>query len=355
MFDRKAKVIYDYETITSEPTARPAKNINPYLVDARDVWIGRRSDPLCSVPGMVSGNQPIDDGNYLFTPEEKEEFLSKEPGASHLFRRWLGGDEFLNKIERWCLYVAETSPTELRKLPETMKRIEAVKKYRSKSNRASTKKLADTPTQFQVAFSANSAYIAMPEVSSERRQYIPVAYLTPEVLCSNKLRLVRNVKLFHFGILQSEMHMAWTRYTCGRLESRYQYSINIVYNNYPWPKQESNPSPSHSSPSSSASSATSAFESSPRVAAVESAAQAVLDARAKFPDSSLADLYDPLSMPPVLVKAHKALDAAVDKCYRKEAFKSELERVEYLFGLYEEYTAGLTAQAVVSKGLRRQK
>jgi hypothetical protein len=214
-----------------------------------------------------------------------------------------------------------------------MKRIEAVQKFRASSSSAPTKKLADTPTQFHTTFTADGPYIAMPEVSSERRHYIPVAYLTPEVLCSNKLRLVSGASPYHFGVLESEMHMAWTRHTCGRLKSDYQYSAKIVYNNYPWPK-----SPSED-----------------RVAAVESAAQAVLDARAKFPDSSLADLYDPLSMPPVLVKAHKALDAAVDKCYRKEAFKSELERVEYLFGLYEEYTAGLTAQAVVSNGQRKQK
>jgi hypothetical protein len=323
LFDRTNKYIYDYETISSEPTARPAKNINPYLVDARDIWIGRRSEPICNVPEMVSGNKPIDDGNYLFTPEEKTAFLAKEPGAAPLFRQWLGGEEFLNKIERWCLYVAETRPADLRKLPETMKRIEAVRKFRASSSSTPTQKLADTPTQFHTTFAADGPYIAMPQVSSERRHYIPIAFLTPEYLCGDKLRLIDGAGLFHFGVLTSGMHMAWTRHTCGRLKSDYQYSSKIVYNNFPWP----------TSPASE------------KVSTVESAAQSVLDARAKFPSSSLADLYDPLSMPPALVKAHKALDAAVDKCYRKAPFKSELERVEYLFELYEKYTSGLTAGA----------
>ncbi|MFZ4618687.1 MAG: DNA methyltransferase, partial [Rectinemataceae bacterium] len=236
LVERPDKFIYDYETLTSEPVARPAKNINPYLVDARDAWIARRSDPLCAVPGMVSGNKPIDDGNYLFTPEEKADLLAKEPDAANLFRRWLGGDEFLNRIERWCLYVSDVAPGELRKLPETMKRIEAVRKFRAASSSAPTQRLADTPTLFHTTFTATGPYLAMPQVSSERRNYIPIAYLTPEYLCGDKLRLVRDATLFHFGVLTSQMHMAWMRQVTGRLKSDYQYSAKIVYNNFPWPE-----------------------------------------------------------------------------------------------------------------------
>ena len=199
LFDRSRKLLFDYETITSTPSMRESLKINPYLVDAIDVWVGRRNTPLCSVPEMESGNKPIDDGNYLFTPEEKESFLVREPGAAGLFKRWLGGDEFLNDIERWCLYVADVIPGQLRQLPETMKRIEAVRIFRASSKSEPTKKIAATPTQFHTTFSCDSTYIAMPQVSSERRRYIPIAYLTPEYLCGDKLRLIRDASLYHLG------------------------------------------------------------------------------------------------------------------------------------------------------------
>jgi len=328
LFDRPKKLLFEYETITSDPMVRPVSNVSPYLVDAPDVWIGRRSAPLCAVPEMESGNKPIDDGNYLFTPEEKEAFLKKEPDASPLFRRWLGGDEFLNNIERWCLYVADASPSLLKQLPETRKRIEAVRKFRAESKSAPTKKIADTPTQFHTNFSADKPYIAMPEVSSERRYYIPIAYLGPDILCSNKLRLVRDASLYHFGVLTSGMHMDWAKSTCGRLESRYQYSVNIVYNNFPWP-----------SPTDK------------QKADIEAAAQGVLDARALFPDASLADLYDPDTIPPELAKAHAKLDKLVEKAYGK-SFETDAERVAFLFERYQELTAGL---AVEDGGSKRQK
>jgi len=175
--------------------------------------------------------------------------------------------------------------------------------------------------------------MVIPEVSSERRKYIPMGYLEPDTLCSNKLRLMPHATLYHFGVLMSTAHMAWTRYVCGRMKSDYSYSIQIVYNNYPWPEQPT----------------------APQQATVETAAQGVLDARAQFPTASLADLYDPLTMPPVLVKAHQALDKAVDKCYRPQAFANDAKRVEYLFELYEGYTAGLLAGEKVKKTKRTKK
>jgi len=317
LFDRMNKTIFDYKTITSDPIARQAKNISPYLVDAPDVWIVRRNEPLCNAPAMESGNKPIDDGNYLFTPDEKDAFLSKEPEAVPLFRRWLGGVEFLNDIERWCLYVANADPSLLKKLPETRKRIEAVRIFRSSSKSAPTKKIADTPTQFHTTFSTTGTYIAMPQVSSERRHYIPIAYLTPVYLCGDKLRLIKDASLYHFGVLMSVMHMSWTRYTCGRLKSDYQYSSKIVYNNFPWP-----------SPSDK------------QKADIEAAAQAVLDVRMKFPESSLSDLYDPDLMPPDLVMAHNKLDRLVEKAYGK-TFVDDAERVAFLFEEYRKLTEGL--------------
>ena len=329
LFDRFPKLIYDYETITSDPKVRAAKNINPYLVDAGDVWVSRRNAPLCGAPEMESGNKPIDDGNYLFTPEEKDAFLTKEPGAAPHFRRWLGGDEFINNIERWCLYVADIPPNELAKLPETKKRIEAVRAFRASSSSAPTKKLADTPTLFHTTFASGTPYIAMPEVSSERRNYIPIGVLTPDFLCSNKLRLIRNASLFHFGVLTSGMHMAWMKYTCGRLKSDYQYSINIVYNNFPWPEPTDK-----------------------QRADIEAAAQGVLDARARFPEASLADLYDPDLTPPTLVKAHGKLDRLVEKAYGKY-FDSDADRVAFLFDRYRKLTADLFTETGGGKKKRK--
>ena len=326
LFDRPHKLIYDYDSITSDPKVRAAKNINPYLVDAADVWVDRRGKPLCNVPEMESGNKPIDDGNYLFTPEEKSEFLAKEPNAAPHFKRWLGGDEFLNNIERWCLFVAEIPPNGLKTLPETRKRIEAVRRFRASSSSIPTKKLSETPTVFHTTFSAESPYIALPQVSSERRRYIPIAYLTPDFLCGDKLRLIRNAGLYHFGILTSGMHMAWAKHTCGRLKSDYQYSINIVYNNFPWPEPTDQ-----------------------RRADIEAAAQGVLDARAKFPEASLADLYDPDLMPPDLTRAHDKLDRLVEKAYGR-AFEGDAERVAFLFERYRALTADLFTEDGKKRG-----
>lgn len=329
--DLSHKRIYEYEDIKGTPLAVPAKNINPYLVDAPDVVLPRRNNPICDVPEIGIGNKPIDDGNYLFSTEERDAFIALEPQSEKWFRRWLGAEEFLNGYERWCLWLGDCSPTALRAMPEAMKRVQAVKASRLASKSPPTRKLADTPTRFHVEFMPTSPYLAIPEVSSERREYIPLGYLTHSTLASNKLRLLPNASLAEFGILHSSMHMAWMRYTCGRLESRYSYSVTIVYNNYPWPGFAGEPlSDKHRN-------------------AIEQAAQCVLDARAQFADASLADLYDPLTMPPALLKAHQKLDTAVDAAYQpsggKKSYASDAERVAFLFDLYQRITSLLPAPA----------
>lgn len=323
------KIIFEYVNIQGEPHAVSAKNINPYLVDAPNVVLERRSQPICFVPEMKSGNKPIDDGNYLFTPEERNEFITHEPQAERWLRRWLGGDEFLNGIERWYLWLGECSPNELRQMPEVMKRIEAVRQFRLASKSAPTQKLAATPTHFHTECIPRDTYIALPQVSSERRAFIPIAFLDNQVLCGDKLRIVENATLYHFGILTSSMHMAWMRAVTGRLKSDYQYSALIVYNNFPWPEIP---------PLTKGGGAQHGG-----ISAIETAAQAVLDARAQFPDSTLADLYDPLAMPPELVRAHQNLDRAVDTAYGKKNFASEAERVAFLFERYQAITSLLPA------------
>jgi hypothetical protein len=316
-FDVDKKTIYEYEDIRGEPHAVAAANINPYLVDAPDVVLTRRSTPLCNVPEIGIGNKPIDDGNYLFTTEGRDEFLSHEPQAAKYFRRWLGADEFLNGYERWCLWLGDCPPNELRQMPEAMARVEAVKRARLASKSAPTRKLAETPTRFHVENMPSGNYIIIPEVSSERRHFIPMGFESPDTFCSNLVKIVPDATAYHFGVLSSTMHNAWLRCVAGRLESRYRYSAHIVYNNFPWPD---NPSEAQQQK-------------------IEQAAQAVLDARAQFPDATLADLYDPLTMPPALVKAHQKLDAAVDAAYGKKSFKNDSERVAFLFDLYQKYTS----------------
>jgi hypothetical protein len=327
-FDAEKKTIYEYEDIRGEAHAVAARNINPYLVDAPDVVLVNRQHPICAVPEIGIGNKPIDGGHYLFTPEEKAEFLKREPRAENWFRRWIGADEFINNYERWCLWLGDCPPDELRRMPEAMKRVEAVREVRLASKSAPTQKLAATPTRFHVENIPDAPYLVVPKVSSERRRFIPIGFMQPDTLSSDLVFIVSHASLYHFGILTSTMHMAWVRYTCGRLKSDYRYSAGIVYNNFPWPDEPTDK----------------------QRAAIEAAAQAVLDARAQFMQpspqpspasgrgSSLADLYDPLTMPPALVKAHQGLDRAVDACYRKAAFANDAQRVEFLFERYKKLT-----------------
>lgn len=334
--DRPGKVIYEYEDIKGEPHPRPASNINPYLVDAPNVVLPRRSKPIGDVPEMKTGNKPIDDGNYLFSTEERDAFIALEPASTKWFRRWLGGEEFINAIDRWCLWLGDTSPAELRAMPGVMKRVQAVKAFRQASKSSPTQKLAATPTRFHTEFVPKGSYIALPQVSSERREIIPMAFLGVDVLCGDKLRVIENASMFHFGILQSRMHMAWVRQVCGRLKSDYQYSALIVYNNFPWPF----------TPTAEQANASDAQVHKAQ-AAIEAAAQAVLDARAAHPGSSLADLYDPLTMPAGLLKAHQKLDAAVDKAYQlaggPKTYAGDAARVAFLFSLYQRQTGLLAA------------
>ena len=311
------KVIFEYEDIRGEAHAVIARNINPYLVDGPDVVLPRRSKPLCDAPAIGIGNKPIDDGNYLFTAEEKAEFLKLEPGAAKWFRRWLGADEFINGYERWCLWLGDCPPGELRQMPHALARVEAVKKFRAASKSAPTRKLAETPTRFHVENMPFRGYAVIAKVSSERRRFVPMGFEQPTTLCSDLLFVLPSATRYHFGVLTSTMHNAWVRYTCGRLESRYRYSAAIVYNNFPWP---ANPTDKQR-------------------AAIEEAAQGVLDARAQFPGASLADLYDPVAMPPALVKAHQKLDAAVDAAYGQKGFANDAARVAFLFEMYRRLTS----------------
>lgn len=311
------KRLFDYASVDGEPVEVEAKNINPYLVDAPDILLRNRSKPICDVPEIGIGNKPIDGGHYLFTEEEKLAFIAKEPESEKWFRRWLGSREFINGINRWCLWLGECPPDELRAMPECMKKIDAVRKFRLESVSAPTRKLAETPTRFHVENIPQDTYLLIPEVSSERRRFIPIGFIEPHILSSNLVKILPNATLFDFGIMTSTMHMAWTRAVCGRMKSDYRYSVGTVYNNFPWPIDA---------------------ENRHRQAVTQAAAE-ILDTRAKFTGSTLADLYDPLSMPPLLAKAHQALDKAVDACYLpsggKRSWPGDAERVAFLFDLHK--------------------
>jgi hypothetical protein len=240
----------------------------------------------------------------------------------------MGGEEFINNRNRWCLWLADVSPGDLKSYPLILNRIKAVKNYRLSSNRQTTVKLADFPTLFGENRQPHCSYLLLPKVSSENRQYMPMGFCQPDVIASGSCLVVKDAKLYHFGVLTSAMHMAWMRSVCGRLESRYQYSNSIVYNNFPWPLHPTDK----------------------QQQAIEAAAQAVLAARAGYPESSLAALYDPLTMPPDLVKAHRRLDAAVDAAYARRRFTGDGDRLAFLFELYQR----LTGPLVAPKPRRRQ-
>jgi len=337
--DVQGKSLYSYTELDGEPTLEVVSNISPYLVAGGDIVIRNRTEPLCGTPRMVWGNQPRDGGHLTLTPEERSTLLAVEPKAAKFIRPFLGGYELINGVQRFCLWLLDASPTELKELPEVMKRVAQVRASRLASKAGSTRKFAETPALFAQIAHTGKPYLAIPEVSSEKRRYLPIGFLPAEVIASNKLQMLPNATLWHFGMLTSEMHMAWMRYTCGRLESRYSYSNSLVYNNFPWPQQPALRGASG--------------QAAEQKAAVELAAQGVLDARAQFPGSSLADLYDPLTMPPALLKAHQVLDKAVDKCYRPQPFTSDAKRVEYLFELYEEYTKGLLAEVKPKRGRKK--
>ncbi|WP_213189686.1 DNA methyltransferase [Cloacibacterium caeni] len=319
-FDTPVKRIFEYEDIKGEPHEIKAKNINPYLVDAKDIFIDKKSNPICNVPEMNFGNMPADGGQLLFSNEEKNEFIFKEPNSIKYFKELISAHEFLNSKKRWCLWLENIEPSELKNLKFVLERVNNVRKIREISSRP---QLAQIPHLFaQITQPKNLDFILIPAHSSENRKYIPIGFFSKENIAHNSCLIIPNSNLFHFGVLMSTMHMSWVKTTCGRLESRYRYSKDIVYNNYPWPE---NPTEK-------------------QVQLIEEKAQNVLDVRASFPNSSLADLYHPLTMPPALVKAHNELDKAVDAAYSKQNFSTEAKRMEFLFELYEKYTADLFAK-----------
>lgn len=305
------KVLYTAER------AQIVENINGYLLDAENIFVESRKKPICDVPEIGIGNKPIDGGNYLFTKEEMGEFLKIEPAAEKWFRPWYGSQEFINRKPRYCLWLGDCPPNELRKMPECMKRVEAVRQIRLASKSAGTIKLADTPTRFHVENMPKGTYIVVPEVSSERRRYVPMGFMTPNIFCSNLVKIIPDATLYHFGVLTSNVHMAWMRAVCGRLEMRYRYSKDVVYNNFPW-----------------------CTPTDAQKAKIEQTAQSILDARALYPDSSLADLYDELTMPPELRKAHQNNDRAVMAAYGFSVKDmTESKCVAELMKLYLELTS----------------
>ncbi|MFA6101184.1 MAG: DNA methyltransferase [Victivallaceae bacterium] len=318
-FDTDSKTIFDYEDNQNTAHQIKAANINPYLAAAPDVIISSRSRPVCRIPKMDYGSKPVDDGNLILSDEEKIALLNSEPQAEPYIRPLLSAKEFLHDTKRWCLWLINISPHDLRQMPLVLERINKVKNFRLQSRKIPTQKDAETPSLFAEIRQPDSTYILVPRHSSENRKYIPIGFFDKEYIVSDSCQAIPDATLYHFGVLTSVMHMTWVKHVCGRLKSDYRYSKDIVYNSFPWPKEPGGG----------------------LVAAVEEKAQAVLDARNHFPECSLADLYDPVTMPPVLVKAHNELDKAVDKCYRGQAFGSEMDRLEYLFQLYLEYTAPL--------------
>ncbi len=291
-----------------------AENINGYLLDAPTVIIEEHSRPLCDVPQIVRGSQATDNGLYLFTPDEKDEFLRYEPQSEKYFRRFMMGKEFINNIERWCLWMPNISPSELRKCPKILLRVQQVKDFRLASKNTQTKQSADIPWRFGQYREPSEKFIAFAKVSSEHRKYIPFGFLTNDIIPGDKLFTIPNATLYHFGVLTSNVHMAWMRAVCSRMKSDYRYLKDIVYNNYPWPTP-----------------------TDAQKATIEQTAQAILDARALYPDCSLADLYDEVTMPPELRKAHQQNDKAVMQAYGFWGkLNTETECVAELMKMYQE-------------------
>ncbi|MCB0781719.1 MAG: class I SAM-dependent DNA methyltransferase, partial [Flavobacteriales bacterium] len=320
-FEVPVKRLFSYDDPKGPAHEEKAKNINPYLVDGRDVVISSRSKPLCAVPEISFGNMPLDGGNLILSNDEKIALVKEDPDSAPYIRPLISARELMNGIPRWCLWLVHAEPVDLKRHPRIIERIEGVRAFRAASRAPSTRKFAATPTLFRDRNNPRTA-TALPRHFSESREYLVMGYFDDTSIISDSCMSLANPSLYHFGVLSSAMHMAWIRSTCGRIKSDYRYSKDIVYNNYPWPEAPTDAQPQ----------------------AVEEAAQGVLDARAQFPGSSLADLYDPLTMPPALLKAHQSLDRAVDRCYRPQPFTSDAKRVEFLFELYEKYVAGLLAE-----------
>ncbi len=331
------KRLFSYGDIKGDPTESRHVALTPYLFDAgtvvnRHLVVEEASRPLCEIPQLVIGSKPIDEGHYIFSGEERLEFLRKEPGAAKYFHPYVGSVEFINGGGRWILYLADAEPNELRAMPAVRERIAAVRAFRLKSKSEGTRKLAETPTRFHVTVAPSSPFLAIPKVSSERRDYVPIGWMNPPTIPSDLVFVLQGANLWHFSILTSTMHMAWLRQIGGRLKSDYRYSAGIVYNTFPWPETADH-----------------------QRTKIRTLAQAVLDVRAQFPTSTLGDLYDIDAMPPQLRKAHRALDYGVDKLYRPAPFTGDRDRAEHLCGLYEKLVAPLgVAASQPARRLRRR-
>lgn len=330
-FNKQPKHVFDYE-VPDNPTKILVSSISPYLFEGSQITLPSRSKPNSRMPEMKKGSQPTDGGGLILDREDRAAIISQEPSMQQYIRRYVGAEDMINNKIRWCLWLKNAPPETMKRSPIVMQRLDLVKRSRLKSPTPSVQAFGSKPSLFTQDRQPETNYLAVPEVSSENRKFIPIAFLSPDFILSNTVQMIPDATIYMFGVLNSSMHMSWVRQVCGRLKSDYRYTPS-VYNNYPWPQ---NPTDKQR-------------------ANVEAKAQAVLDARAKYPDSSLADLYDPLTMPPELVKAHEQLDKAVEQCYRAKPFESDRERVEYLFQLYEQLTAPLTAQADKPKRTRKKK
>jgi hypothetical protein len=320
--DAPNKTIYQYENIRAVAHAQPAQNINAYLVDGPLVFLKNRSTPICTVPTMRFGSMPRDGGNLILSPVERQELLAAEPWTEPYLLRYTGAEEFLNAGERYCLWLVGVPPDVLAKSRKVIARLDAVKRFREASKATSTRKFATTPGLFCQIAQPGSDYLLVPRVSSERRMFLPIGFMPKTTVGNDQVLLIPDATVFHFGVVSSTMHNAWIRYTAGRLKSDCRYSKDIVYNNFPWPEPTAK-----------------------QRAAIEAAAQAVLDARAAHPNATLADLYDPLTMPPDLLRAHQTLDRAVDAAYAYKDATTDAARVAFLFARYQALTSLLPAPA----------
>ncbi len=323
--DTTSKTIFDENNHMTT-----AANISPYLVEGPDLAVVSRTQPITDVPRCIYGNKPTDGGNLIIEEEDRQAFESANPDAKKYIRPLLCAEEYLHGKQRWCLWLGSANPADMRNIQGIRERLQKVAEFRTKSDKEATRRLASSPSLFAEIRQPKSNFIVVPQHTSETRKYVPFGYFDPENIIHNSCSAIPDASLFHFGVLSSCIHMAWMKLVCGRLESRYRYSTKLVYNNFPWPEP-----------------------TAPQRSAVEKAAQAVLDARAQFPDATLADLYDPISMPPALTKAHETLDRAVDQCYRAKAFQSDRERVEHLFQLYEQLVSPL-AVTVTNKARKKK-
>jgi hypothetical protein len=317
LFDRNEKKLYSYADITGEPASTTVSQINAYLAPAPVIFLEKRLFSICDVPEINLGSTPNDDGNFFLTTDERKEVIAKDKSLSTLIRPFIGAHEFINNIPRYCFWLDGVPPEKYALSKEMQERLKKITEYRAKSRRKTTVKYADMPGIFTEIRQPDSDYILIPRHSSENRKYIPIGFMKKNVIAGDSTSIIPNATLYHFGVLTSHMHMTWTRSVCGRLKSDYRYSGTIVYNNFPWPQPTDKQRQS-----------------------IEEAAQSVLDARAAFPGSSLAILYNPQTMPPALVKAHRKLDKAVEAAYRR-SFDDDSQRAAYLFDLYQKISGEL--------------